>query len=132
MSILVWTSLYLFTNFIVGFLRKYYVYSLIFFTLTITSIINHSIHHPIINKIDLTVVWSVGLYGAYHLIAHMSLEKWYLVPLILFFFSGTVILYYYGRENDQFCFDPDPILAKMYHGYLHIIGSISHHLIMCL
>jgi hypothetical protein len=130
--ILVLTSLYLFTNFIVGFLKKYYVYALIFFTLTFTSIINHTTHHPSANQIDLTVVWSVGLYGAYHLITHMSLEKWYLVPLILFFFSGTVIFYYYGRENGLFCFDKDPILAKMYHGYLHIVGSIAHHLIMAL
>ena len=130
--LLVLTSFFLFTNFISGFLRKYYLYAFIFFTLTITSIVNHITHHPIANQIDLAVVWSVGIYGAYHVVTYMTLEKWYLVPLILFFFSGTVILYYYGRENDQFCFDKDPILAKMYHGYLHIVGSTAHHLIMAL
>lgn len=124
------TCLILLTNAITAFLREYYIYALIFFILTATSVINHTTHHPLANRIDLLAVWSVALCGAYHFVKYMTWERWYMVPLILFFFSGTVVLYYYGLANQQYCFDPDPILAQMYHGYLHIVGSIAHHLII--
>ena len=135
--ILVLTSLYLFTNFISAFIREHHVYSILFLILTITSVINHTISNlygtnSSIQQMDRIAVYSVAVYGAYHLYIHMSWDQWFRILIIISTFFCTILLYEYGCREYKYCFDPNPIIAQMYHGYMHMIGSIGHHLIIAL
>ena len=132
MSVLVWTSLYLLTNSIAAYHRDYIIYGFLFLTLTITSVLNHATHHPLINSIDKVAVYAVAIYGAYHIYSHSSWNQVLMLLVIISTFLITLVLYEYGFRHNKYCFDPDPIASQMYHGYMHIIGSIGHHLVMCL
>jgi hypothetical protein len=132
MSILVWTSLYLLTNSIVAYHRDYMLYAFLFLFLTITSVVNHATHHPLINSIDKMAVYAVAIYGAYHIYSRSSWNQLLMLLVIISTFLVTLVLYEYGLRHSKYCFDPDPLLSQMYHGYMHIIGSIGHHLVMCL
>lgn len=132
MSVLVWTSLYLLTNSIAAYRRDYIIYGCLFLFLTITSVFNHTTHHQLINSIDKVAVYSVAIYGAYHIYSHSSWNQFCMLLVIISTFLITLVLYEYGFRHNKYCFDPDPIMSQMYHGYMHIIGSIGHHLVMCL
>lgn len=132
MSILVWTSLYLITNSISAYYRDYIIYAFLFLLLTITSVINHATHHSLINSIDKMTVYAVAVYGGYHLYSYGSWNQLCMILVIISTFLLTLVMYEYGFRHNKYCFDPDPLVSQMYHGYMHIIGCIGHHLVMCL
>jgi hypothetical protein len=132
MSVLVWTSFYLLTNSIAAYRRDYIIYGFLFLFLTITSILTHATHNQFIRSVDKMAVYAVAIYGAYHVYSHSSWNQLCMILIIMGTVITTIILYEYGLRHNKYCFDPDLITAQMYHGYMHIIGSIGHHLVMCL
>ena len=130
--ILVLTSLFFLSNTVVAFYKDYVIYGILFLILTITSVLTHYTYDPFIRKVDKLAIYAVVLYGAYHMIRHLSMEQWFHAIIIVGLFFSTIIMYHYGQETGTMCFDSNHNIACMYHGVMHIIGSIGHHLIFVL
>lgn len=101
------------------------VYCILFCGLTITSIFFHT--YGEMSILDKMMVFAVVTYGGYKMY-----QKWTWIKglPILATFLVTVVLFFYGYWCSVFCYHPDKSLADFYHGLLHIISSIGHHLII--
>lgn len=128
--LLCFTSTFFATNVILGLYLGYHVYALLFFMLMTTSLLNHSTHHPTVNKIDRMVVVSVGIYGAYTMYQKQMFDLSFSNILIISSCLFCVLMYEYGGRIQQFCFDPNPFVSLFYHACMHLVGSVGHHFIM--
>lgn len=151
-KILLFSSLIFITNAINGYNNGYYMYSLLFGILTITSLIVHSKDNIYTNAIDKIAVSSVVLYGGYvvykKIRLYMEIVEWisigkcetsqknttilYNSSIIIITFAGSIYLYVYGYMKKDYCFCDDKNIAEKYHVILHIISSIGHHFIIFL
>jgi branched-subunit amino acid ABC-type transport system permease component len=120
------------TNSFAAFYKKYYVYSLLFFILTLTSLIVHSNNTIYTNIIDKLAVGGIILYGAYMLYTKMSFEKFLEISLIVSTFFICIFLYVYGYYTESFCYHPEKRIRELYHIVLHFIASLGHHFIIFL
>ena len=135
----VYSSFIFLTNVIVAYIYEYYVYSVLFGTLFITSIVVHiNDHNLFTNILDKCVISCIVLYGGY-----VFLEKCRdglsrgggsnsIAMIIVFTFLATIFLYVYGFFYNKFCFSEDLNIANTYHVLMHFIGSFGHHLIVWL
>jgi len=71
-SIMIYSSLFFLTNSVTAFLHEYYLYSGLFFILTVTSVVVHTHDNLYTNLIDKVAVSSIVLYGGY--ILHSKLH----------------------------------------------------------
>lgn len=71
-SIMLYSSLFFLTNSVTAFLHEYYLYSGLFFILTVTSVVVHTHDNLYTNLIDKVAVSSIVLYGGY--ILHSKLH----------------------------------------------------------
>jgi len=124
------TALALGTNALHAFLKHANVYGLAFATLTLTSLLFHtcpkddSLYSQTLFWLDQIAIYAVVLIGAYYA---LQTPMFQLIPAIIGF-CICIIYYHYGRLTQQFCWDPQ--FASLYHGYMHIAGSLGHHAIM--
>ena len=128
-SVLVFSSFIFITNIISTFYKKYYLYSFIFFLLTLSSIIFHyntNIYTSIIDKI---IILAVILYGGNVLYNKSKKNNSINVLLIVTTFLFVIFLYCYGYIVNDYCFHPDKFVSDNYHSILHIISSLGHQLI---
>ena len=133
MNLLVFTSTFFITNILVGLYLSYYVYTLLFFILLSTSIINHSgFDIKRIKQWDRTAVISVGVYGAYMMIQKGLFNGSIGCMLTIGCFLFCVIMYDYGSRIQRYCFDANPFISCFYHACMHLVGSVGHHFIMIL
>lgn len=125
-SPLAYTSGVFLINVAVCYLYEYYVYSVLFLTLFITSIIHHTNYTDTSVIVDKIAVLAVVFYGGY--VFYNKLDKpislYHLVAVITFL--GTIVLYYLGYIQNQYCFDCDKTTADFYHGFMHFISCIGH------
>jgi hypothetical protein len=131
-NILLYSSMFFITNSFAAFYKKYYVYSLFFFILTLTSLIVHSNDTIYTNSIDKLAVGGIILYGAYMLYTKMSFEKFLEISLIVSTFLICIFLYVYGYYTESFCYHPEKRIRELYHIVLHFIASLGHHFIIFL
>jgi hypothetical protein len=129
-KILAFTALIFITNIITAFYKKYYLYSLLFLSLVISSVIYHSNNNVYTNAIDKVCIFAVVSYGAYTLYNKKSKERMWLLVLSVLSFFATLLLFFYGYTMKQYCYHPDTIVGNKYHGLLHIISSFGHHCII--
>jgi len=130
-----YSSFIFLTNVIIAYLYQYYLYGRLFFLLTITSILYHSIPSVYGNINDKIVISLIVLYGGNLFFEKYrnqipSVKYWILSFLIILTFLATVYLYIYGFITNQYCFYEDRHTANLYHSLLHIISSIGHILVM--
>jgi len=127
--ILVLSSLIYITNFISTLYKKYYLYCILFFCLTITSVIVHSNTNIYTTLIDKIFVLSIVLCGGHILYNKLPTDNTIQVLLIVITFLLCIYLYYYGYFSNNYCYHPDKCIGDKYHGLLHLVSSFGHHLI---
>lgn len=132
LSILCYSCLVFITNAIAAFFKEYYLYSFLFFNLTITSLIFHSNNNIYTNVIDKIAILSIVLYGSYILYNKISIQKKLRIFVIITTFLLTLFLFFYGYCNNCYCYNPDKCIGDKYHSLLHLISSIGHHFIISL
>lgn len=130
-NILFYSSFFFITNIITAFYKKYYIYSFIFFMLTITSLIHHSHYTIFTNIIDKISVFFVITYGGYILYNKNNIDR-FMLSLIVITFLSTIILYIVGYFTKHGCFHPKKCVSNNYHCLLHFISSFGHQLIILL
>jgi hypothetical protein len=119
------------TNVITAYLYKqYYIYSLLFLILTITSFFYHSNSNIYTNIIDKCAIGGIVFYGAYMLYNKFNMNKLLEIILIFACFFSILFLFFYGYYNKKYCYDPE--WGNYYHGLLHFISSLGHHIIIFL
>lgn len=126
-----YSSFIFLTNSLHALLKQQYVYSLAFYTLSITSIVVHGIHYSfetmILDKLAISSVVILG--GNYFFSKRNDLSLTYSLCVITTFIL-VVLLYFYGYLANQFCYDENKDFAYICHSILHLIGSIGHHMII--
>jgi hypothetical protein len=130
MTDLRYSSLIFITNAISAWWYHYYVYSFLFCTLTMTSVLHHTMYTPYTKTVDQTLVASVVFYGA-SMVYHKPVR---------YIYNGTIwgmyilclMLYVYGYYTNRFCYHPDVRIGNDYHCLLHVISSVGHHCIIFL
>jgi len=122
------TSLVLGTNALHAFLKYYTVYGFAFTGLTITSVVYHTSSK---DESTLPLFWLdqgmlilVFLIGSYYILQIQLLQ---IIAAVLSI-GLTLLYYHYGRLTNTFCWDPN--FSVLYHGSMHIIGSLGHHAIL--
>jgi hypothetical protein len=131
-NILIYSSLFFITNVITAFLNKYYLYSLLFCILTITSLIVHCNDNSFTNFIDKIAVSTIVLYGAYMLYNKINSNNYYSCLVIIVTFLYCIYFYIYGFLTKKFCFCEQISISQKYHFIMHIVASIGHHFIIFL
>ena len=127
--LLVFSSLIFMTNVVSTFYKKYYIYCLLFFCLTITSVIVHYNTNMWTKIIDKFFVLAVVLYGGWVLYNKTTPDNIIEVLVIVTTFLLCIYLYYYGYYVNDYCYHPDKRIGDKYHSLLHVISSFGHHLI---
>jgi len=129
-----YSSFVFLVNSSVAFYFGYLFYSIIFFTLLITSLIVHSTGNIYATIIDKIAIFMVVLYGGYLFYKKCSkpinMKKILYIISIVSTFLITIYLYYFGYLQSQYCFCQDRQIANMYHSFLHFISSMGHVLIV--
>jgi hypothetical protein len=140
MNPLILTSALFSTNAFSASCKKYYLYSLCFTCLTLTSLAVHGswtrfspTNVNALLLLDKAAIASVVVIGGYIFyekctaISRFSFiyEKITIIATFLF----VILLYCYGWYIEDYCFCPDPHQADEYHMLMHLIGSLGHHLI---
>lgn len=131
-KILMASSLFFITNAVTAFLNEYYLYSFLFFNLTLTSLIVHYNDNVYTNVIDKLAVVSIVLYGGYVLYNKINTIKWLNLFAIIISFLFCIYLYIYGFIVKEYCFCHETCVSQKYHFIMHVISSIGHHFIIYL
>ena len=119
------------TNIITAYLYKqYYIYSILFTSLTLTSFVYHSNSNIYTNIIDKCAIGSIVLYGSHMLYNKFNMDKLLEIILVFSCFFSILFLFFYGYYNKKYCYDPD--WGNHYHCLLHFISSLGHHIIIFL
>jgi len=124
---MVFSSWFFLINTIICYYYDYYLYSALFFTLFVSSIIHHTYYTDYIYVFDKIAIMMVVLYGGY-----IFYEKMAKLPIsitstiVVATFLSTILLYYFGYISNQFCFDCDQNAAHLYHGLMHLLSCIGH------
>ena len=124
-------------NIIIGIYCGYFLYSLLFFFLIITSLIYHTFYTEFSNIIDKVSILYVILYGSllfYQKIntIEININNIISCTLIITTFLSVFYLYHYGYYNKIYCFNENINIAYHYQSMLHYITFFSHSLIMLL
>jgi len=129
-NILIFTSLIFITNAITGLYKKKYIYSFLFFILTISSIVVHcdySNHKAII--IDKIIICFILFYGFYIFLKNFKINI--LLSLIVFStFLSCIYLYCYGFIIKKYCFNEDTNISRNYHMLMHFFSCIGNHALL--
>jgi hypothetical protein len=130
--LLIFSSLIFLTNFIFAYFTQRYIYSLLFFLLTITSVFFHSTYDFYIMLFDKIAILSIVSYGSYMLwnSKYEYIHNKIIFCGIVFTFLLTLYLYIYGYFTQQYCFDNQ--FGNYYHALIHLISSFGHHMILFL
>jgi len=136
-------------NVIIGIYCNYYLYSFLFFTLFITSVIYHSNYTDFTYILDKTLCFYIVLYGTLLFYQkgkeHFTLNnnnnntlttkilfncKIILFLIVVISFLTVIYLYYYGYYNKKYVFNKDLTIGCWWHSFIHYISAFAHSLIM--
>lgn len=129
-----YSSLIFLTNVAHNLIYENYLYATGFMFLSITSLIHHYNTTNLTYVFDKTGIIFVVLYGGYFFYKKcLNIQKpveYFYATVIVITFLSTIFLYYYGYQNNNYCFSLDKDDAQFYHVLMHIVSSIGHHLII--
>ena len=128
-SILFYSSFMFITNVLAALIQEYYIYSLLFANLTITSVMFHTNNTIYTNILDKISILAVVFYGGGVLYNKINAHNIGYVSIIVLSFLLCNILYFYGYYNKKYCYDPNKKIGDQFHCWLHIISSFGHHFI---
>jgi len=127
---LLFSSTFFITNVLSTLSKKYYLYSLFFGLLIITSLLIHSQGTMFYNLLDKVIIAFIVITGGIYTYYKLSIKNFALLFFIFSTFFGTIYFYIYGFWTKSLCFHPT--LGNDYHYWMHFIGSIGHHFICLL
>jgi hypothetical protein len=127
---LIFSSLFFITNVFSTLQKKYYLYSIFFGLLVITSLLIHSQHTMLYNIVDKIVIACIVITGGFYTYKNYYPQNFLLLFIIFSTFFGTIYFYIYGYFTKSLCFHPQ--LGNDYHYWMHFIGSLGHHCICLL
>lgn len=131
---LFYSSFIFLTNVLIAYFYEEFSYSVLFFTLFITSLIVHSNDNMYTNLIDKAVIFCIVIYGAYiffNKCKHInSIYHIIFAIIIVTTFLLTIYLYCYGYFCNKYCFCEDEENAKLSHSFMHLVGSFGHNCIV--
>ncbi len=130
MNILFYSSFIFITNMITAYSKQYYLYSLFFFFLFITSILFHSNKNIYTNFFDKIAISLIVFYGSYQLYTKVNHENYLFLIMIVSLFILCIYLYTYGYYQKCYCYHEEICIGNLYHCILHLISSLGHHLII--
>ena len=125
-------------NVIISYFYKNYIYVLLFFTLWITSLMVHSNDNIYTNSIDKASILLVVLYGGslFYKKSKLSILENYekdkiihnlsMILLVISTFLLTIYLYCFGYIYNEYCFYKEREISKLWHSYMHFVGSFGH------
>ncbi len=122
-----YSSLFFLINVGVALYYEYYLYSVCFLLLTVTSLYHHSHYTSFSRMIDKIAVYIVVLYGGYlfydKINNSLSLSRMqiFISVIIVLAFLSTIVLYYYFINCCE-----DPFTADCYHAFMHCLSSVGH------
>lgn len=136
-SVLFFSCLVFLTNALAAYSKNQFIYSILFVTLTGTSLIVHSYDILYTNLLDKCSVALVILYGGnllYNTIQSIDVSIYTILIMSKIFITFLITLYIYivGYYTRSFCFHPQTSVSQQYHMALHCISSIGHHCILFL
>ena len=105
---------------------NWYFYS--FIILLFTSILYHQTKNTNIGIVDKLCVANIICRGGTNILIYSTYDL-YTVIVIIGFFSASW-LYNYGYITKQYIFNENETIGNNYHMLLHLISSISHHIII--
>ena len=120
---LIYTSLLFITNGLHALLKKRFLYSLLLFFLTLTSVLFYSFPSIYTKIFDKVAILLVVCYGAYLFYFKQPFQQF----VIFITFLITIIFYIFGYFTNDFCYGPQ---GDYFHAYLHAISSLGHHLLI--
>ena len=135
LSPMVYTSGVFLINVFICYLYNYYVYSILFLFLFVSSVFRHLESTNTTYILDRTAIFSIVFYGGYifyNKLVNSNYSMSLYPPMILYppIIIGTFLcagyLYYIGYINGKYCFDCDQATSCFYHGLMHLISSIGH------
>jgi len=124
-------------NVLVALYYGYHLYAGLFFSLLITSLLQHSHYNLLTTILDKIVIFSIVFYGGYLFynkisnnispkIFELNAKQYFLSYIIVITLILTIILYCYGYLNNCFCYCDDQIEAYVFHVFMHCVGSLGH------
>jgi hypothetical protein len=80
---------------------------------------------------DKFFLWTALFYTIFTFYSKIYNVKWgirtHIVNIsVLTLLYSMVVIYYYGKLTNQYCFNPIAELAESWHGILHILGSLGN------
>ena len=120
---LIFTSLIFISNGLHALYKKRFIYSFLFFFLTLTSLLFYSLPSIYTNLFDKLAILLVVSYGGFLLYFKNTFQQF----VISLTFLCTIILFFFGYFTSSFCYGPH---GDDYHAALHFISSLGHHLIL--
>lgn len=131
-SILFYSSFMYITNILAALICEYYIYSLLFVNLTITSVMFHINNTIYTNILDKIAFLAIVFYGAWLVFNKFNAHNIGYVSIIVMSFILSITIFFYGYYNKKYCYDPDKNISDQFHCWLHIISSFGHHFIIFL
>ena len=131
-SILFYSSFMYITNILAALICEYYIYSLLFVNLTITSVMFHINNTIYTNILDKIAFLAIVFYGALLVFNKFNAHNIGYVSIIVMSFILSITIFFYGYYNKKYCYDPDKNISDQFHCWLHIISSFGHHFIIFL
>jgi len=132
-SITFYSSSVFITNAIHALVMNNIVYSCLFTGLFITSVVMRMYSNIYTVILDKIVIGLVVLYGGKLFLDKVNnngiFKNLLLNGLILLTFLLTIFLYSYGYIVGSYCFGEN---GDAWHGFMHCISSVGHHLILFL
>lgn len=117
----VYSSLLFLTNVVVAYWYEYFVYSVIFLLLTVTSVCYHSHYTTFTQNIDKVAIYLVVFYGGYLFYTkiknrpeNVTTTQVALSFIIGLTFLSTILLYYYGYMMSSLCFCEDSFQCRLF------------------
>ena len=120
------TSLVMGTNAIHALLKQYWVYGLAFTGITLSSVLYHTSTKQDyalfwVDQVCIYTVFVVGFYYFLYVSKSLQIVAVLSISLVMFY-------YFYGYYTTDFCWNPQ--YGELYHGFMHVAGSLGHHAIM--
>ena len=137
-------SSYLFyINVCFSYYNKYYIYTILFSNLLISSVILHWLQYDLnymndeiimVKKIDKFNIFLIILYGTYIYFKKLFCKKNNFILLATVIYSVIIcgFLWNYGYYKNKYCFDKSEIIASRYHSILHFFSILGHFIIILL
>jgi glucan phosphoethanolaminetransferase (alkaline phosphatase superfamily) len=129
-NLLILTSFIFITNTVSSLYQEDWIYALLFALLTVTSLVVHSYDNFYSNVLDKIVIGLIAIYGGYVLWSKWEGSNPIVTALIISTFLFCIWVYICGYCRKNYCFCDEKCVADRYHSFMHLIGSLGHHLIV--